>query len=248
MSAAARRAIVEARGEPGRWPSRAGAAAGRPARPYTSLADFVGRTRVSREIAENLVRLGAFDALGVRREELVAQVPLLYAGARAARRPGRRLARPPADSGLDQPRLALDEQFGPLAFLPDWSRAAAREHRARAARPQRQRPPAALRARRGRGARGHAHGAAARGASRPPRARGRRARARPDALDPQRPPHHVPHARGRDRAGPGGGLQRRLPQVRAGAQETPSTCSSRASCRTTRSTASRWWRTASWTY
>jgi DNA polymerase III alpha subunit len=24
------------------------------------------------------------------------------------------------DSGLDQPRLALDEQFGPLAFLPDW--------------------------------------------------------------------------------------------------------------------------------
>jgi error-prone DNA polymerase len=24
--------------------------------------------------------------------------------------------------GLDQPRLALDEQFAPLAFLPDWSR------------------------------------------------------------------------------------------------------------------------------
>ena len=40
-----------------------------PARPYRSLADFVARTRVSREIAENLVRLGAFDALGVRREE-----------------------------------------------------------------------------------------------------------------------------------------------------------------------------------
>src|SRR5450759_4113303 len=50
-----------------------------PPRPYTSLTDFVARTRVSREIAENLVRLGAFDALGVRREELVAQVPLLYA-------------------------------------------------------------------------------------------------------------------------------------------------------------------------
>ncbi|MCX6371826.1 MAG: DNA polymerase III subunit alpha [Actinobacteria bacterium] len=48
---------------------------GEPARPYTSLADFVARTRVSREIAENLVRLGAFDALGVRREELVAHVP-----------------------------------------------------------------------------------------------------------------------------------------------------------------------------
>ncbi len=99
MSAAARRAIVEARGD----------------RPYTSLADFVGRTRVSREIAENLARLGAFDALGVRREELVAQVPLLYAGARAAP------ASAAGDSGLDQPRLALDEQLGPLTFLPDWT-------------------------------------------------------------------------------------------------------------------------------
>ena len=111
----------------------------RPARPYTSLADFVARTRVSREVAENLVRLGAFDALGVRREELVAHVPLLYAGARpagrggGARRPpaapgrpaGREVtagARALADEGLDQPRLALDEQFAPLAFLPDWSR------------------------------------------------------------------------------------------------------------------------------
>ena len=32
---------------------------------YASLAGFVARTRVSREITENLVRLGAFDALGV---------------------------------------------------------------------------------------------------------------------------------------------------------------------------------------
>ena len=130
---------------------------------------------MSREIAENLVRLGAFDALGVRREELVAQVPLLYAGAQPAGRaataeatdararravrgrgraatagglPARRRSIaahsrgafraersgapseapvPPAapatpDDGLDQPRLALDEQFAPLAFLPDWSR------------------------------------------------------------------------------------------------------------------------------
>ena len=116
MSAVARRAIVETRGD----------------EPYRSLADFVGRTRVSREIAENLARLGAFDALGVRREELVAQVPLLYAGARPAGRgaqaggraaPGGRASVPPAptaDAGLDQPRLALDEQLGPLTFLPDW--------------------------------------------------------------------------------------------------------------------------------
>ncbi len=63
----------------------------------------------------------------MRREELVAQVPLLYAGARPAGRaagPGARTrppdatgpARPP--TGLDQPRLALDEQLAPLTFLP----------------------------------------------------------------------------------------------------------------------------------
>ena len=92
----------------------------RATRPYTSLSDFVARTRVSREIAENLARLGAFDALGVRREELVAQMPLLYAGARTA--PASLVASAAGDSGLDQPRLALDEQLGPLAFLPDWSR------------------------------------------------------------------------------------------------------------------------------
>ena len=47
--------------------------------PYRSLSDFCLRTRVSREIIENLVRVGAFDALGVRREELLAQVPLVHA-------------------------------------------------------------------------------------------------------------------------------------------------------------------------
>jgi error-prone DNA polymerase len=124
MSAAARRAIVEARGDtPGELPAGAerarGAGPAGPPRPYTSLADFVGRTRVSREITENLARLGAFDALGVRREELVAQVPLLYAGARAA--PASLAASAAGGSGLDQPRLALDEQFAPLSFLPDWS-------------------------------------------------------------------------------------------------------------------------------
>ena len=128
MSAAARRAIVEGRGE--RAPESAAACGegGPPAtglpqgppRPYTSLSDFVARTRVSREITENLARLGAFDALGVRREELVAQVPLFYAGAKpAGRAPGDVEA---TGAGLDQPRLALDEQLGPLTFLPDWPR------------------------------------------------------------------------------------------------------------------------------
>ena len=115
MSAAARRAIVEGRGD---------ACGEGPPRPYASPADFVARTRVSREITENLARLGAFDALGVRREEVVAQVPLLYAGARsAARAAGARWTAPvpAAPDGLEQPRLAFDEQLGPLGFLPDWS-------------------------------------------------------------------------------------------------------------------------------
>ncbi len=111
MSAAAQQAIVAAR--------RASVAADRP---YTSLADFVTRARVSREITENLVRLGAFDGLGVRREELVPQVPLLYAGSRPSRATGPQDAAPTAaDAGLDQPRLALDERIAPLAFLPSWT-------------------------------------------------------------------------------------------------------------------------------
>ncbi len=122
MSAVARRAIVEARGGSG---AGAGGPAVAPPRPYRSLSDLVARTRVGREIAENLARLGAFDALGVRREELVAQVPLLYAGARPAggARSGSSAAAGSGEGdGLDQPRLALDEQLGPLTFLPDWPR------------------------------------------------------------------------------------------------------------------------------
>ncbi len=185
MSGAARRAIVEGRGDEaaagGEGPSGGRSAASEPLRgssdpptgpsppsaplpprPYRSLADFVVRTGVSREIAENLVRVGAFDALGVRREELLPQLPLLYAGTRPTGRrrgagaaaggaargamwagaegargfaggsEGRRslpeaAERPPAGSlapaatGLDQPRLVLDEQLGALDFLPSWT-------------------------------------------------------------------------------------------------------------------------------
>jgi error-prone DNA polymerase len=105
MSAAARAAIVRER-------------------PYVSLADFVERTRVSREITGNLVRLGAFDGLGVRREELVTQVPLLYAGMRpggAAKPRGPAADGTGTPGGLEQPRLVLDEQLAPLDFLPSWS-------------------------------------------------------------------------------------------------------------------------------
>ena len=88
-ASASERSPDDAAGGPAADPAAAG-----PARPYTSLADFVARTRVSRGVAENLVRLGAFDALGVRREELVAHVPLLYAGARPAGRGGDSRRRP----------------------------------------------------------------------------------------------------------------------------------------------------------
>ena len=115
-------------------PSAALASPPGPARPYRSLADFVARTGVSREIAEHLVRVGAFDALGVRREELLPHLPLLYAGTRPTGRrrgAGAGTARPPAgplaptamalDAGLEQPRLVLDERLGALDFLPSWT-------------------------------------------------------------------------------------------------------------------------------
>ncbi|MEE4274647.1 MAG: OB-fold nucleic acid binding domain-containing protein, partial [Thermoleophilia bacterium] len=86
-----------------------------------SLPDFIARTRVSREIAENLVRAGAFDTLGVRREELVAQLPLLYAGSRPGGQRGAGDEAGPATAGLDQPRLALDDRLAPLDFIPSWS-------------------------------------------------------------------------------------------------------------------------------
>ena len=62
---------------------------------------------MSVEIVDNLVRVGAFDALGVRREELLVQVPLVHAqvmgrrGGAGGLRAGRG-ARPPgaASRGL----------------------------------------------------------------------------------------------------------------------------------------------------
>ena len=66
MSQAAIAAIVRERA-----PERGGS--------YRSLADFCRRTLVSVEIVINLVRVGAFDGLGVRREELLVQVPLVHA-------------------------------------------------------------------------------------------------------------------------------------------------------------------------
>ena len=98
--------------------------------PYRSLADFCGRTRVSIEVVENLVRVGALDGLGARREELLAHVPLVHAqvlgtpaGAHGAAR-GRGRGRAPAPApppGPEPLRLATGDELVPLPFLPSWS-------------------------------------------------------------------------------------------------------------------------------
>jgi error-prone DNA polymerase len=101
--------------------SAAGAGAGSSAagtsQPYTSLADFVTRTHISIEICTNLVRVGAFDALGTRREELLAHLPLLYAGKSSYRRAGW-----PSDQPTpEQFSLLTAEALTPLNFLPSWT-------------------------------------------------------------------------------------------------------------------------------
>jgi error-prone DNA polymerase len=107
--------------------------------PYRSLPDFCRRTRVSVEIVINLVRLGAFDGLGVRREELLVQVPLLHAQVFAAGSAGAPAARPgdalpggdrrgtggalakPHEEVGEALQLATDEKLGALPFVPSWS-------------------------------------------------------------------------------------------------------------------------------
>jgi DNA polymerase III alpha subunit len=109
-------------------------------RPYGSLADFVERTRVGIETAENLIRGGAFKSLGTRREELLAQLPIVYAGLQPGRRGGRattgriRGAGPGAGEADfrirgaaptlhpdGEPLRLLTDQLPPLDFLPAWS-------------------------------------------------------------------------------------------------------------------------------
>ncbi|MEX2372708.1 MAG: error-prone DNA polymerase, partial [Dehalococcoidia bacterium] len=48
--------------------------------PYRSLFDFVQRAGLSREATTNLVRIGAFDALGLNRRELIWQLGLFAGG------------------------------------------------------------------------------------------------------------------------------------------------------------------------
>jgi len=46
--------------------------------PFRSLFDFIERTRVKREVIENLIACGAFDCFGLERRELIWQLGLVY--------------------------------------------------------------------------------------------------------------------------------------------------------------------------
>ncbi len=82
--------------------------------PFHSLFDFLQRTRLKREAAENLIVCGAFDRLGLERRELLWQLGLLYRseGRNAAQR---QLALP----------LPTEQDMVPLPAMNDWERMAA---------------------------------------------------------------------------------------------------------------------------
>jgi error-prone DNA polymerase len=46
--------------------------------PFRSLFDFIERTKVKREVIENLIACGAFDCFGLERRELIWQLGLVY--------------------------------------------------------------------------------------------------------------------------------------------------------------------------
>ncbi|MSQ30434.1 MAG: DNA polymerase III subunit alpha [Dehalococcoidia bacterium] len=72
----------------------------RRAGPYRSLFEFVQRTGLSREASTNLIRIGAFDVLGLNRRELLWQLGL-FAGGPAS---GASVYRRGEQSGLRRPR------------------------------------------------------------------------------------------------------------------------------------------------
>jgi DNA polymerase-3 subunit alpha len=87
--------------------------------PFISLADFAFRVdgrRVNRRVIESLIKCGAFDVLGVRRSQLMAQLEVALEQAQRIKKDGERgqislFARSP--SKPEMPDL-------PLPDLPDW--------------------------------------------------------------------------------------------------------------------------------
>ena len=79
--------------------------------PFTSLFDFVQRTGLARRATQSLIQIGAFDAFGLNRRELIWQLGLLGEGLE------RSALRIPQERQL---RLALATQQDEVA-LPDFS-------------------------------------------------------------------------------------------------------------------------------
>ncbi|MDA1239596.1 MAG: error-prone DNA polymerase [Chloroflexi bacterium] len=75
---------------------------------YRSLFDFVQRTGLSREATTNLIRIGAFDALGLNRRELIWQLGLFAGGFEQAdlRRPRNRQLRLALSTTQDEVALS----------------------------------------------------------------------------------------------------------------------------------------------
>jgi DNA polymerase III alpha subunit len=92
--------------------------------PFTSFEDFYLRTRVEQPVAENLIRVGAFDSLEPDRTELLWRLPLLHdrlealAGSSGQRRGQlRAFFSPPSRAGLARRWAPEDKVRAELALL-----------------------------------------------------------------------------------------------------------------------------------
>ena len=191
--------------------------------PFSSFEDFYLRTRVERPVAENLIRVGAFDSLEPDRTELLWRLPILHdrrealaAGGGGNRGQLRAFFAQPERSGLTRDWSVEDKVRVELELLG----------------PHRHLPPLGTLRRAARGAGRHPQLRPARSGRRGAGDRGRRLRAGSEPLDALRPPHHVPHpgrrlrplrVRGlREQAGPlraGGGPGHLLPHPRPPAEQ-----------------------------
>ncbi len=92
--------------------------------PFSSFEDFYLRTRIDYPVAENLIRVGAFDSLEPDRTELLWRLPLLHdrlealAGSSGGRRGQlRAFFSPPSRTGLERKWSADDNVRAELALL-----------------------------------------------------------------------------------------------------------------------------------
>ncbi|MBN1458246.1 MAG: hypothetical protein JXA57_01835, partial [Armatimonadetes bacterium] len=92
--------------------------------PFTSFEDFYLRTRIDYPVAENLIRVGAFDSLEPDRTELLWRLPLLHdrlealAGSSGQRRGQlRAFFSPPSRAGLERAWSPEDRVRAELELL-----------------------------------------------------------------------------------------------------------------------------------